>query len=123
LKVRKLVSIDELDFEKGGGLVPVVVQDYKSLRVLTLAYANREALEKTLKTGYAHFFRRSFGRVMKKGVTSGNVQKVKEILVDCDLDAVLYLVEPRGPACHLGEETCFHNRLKESAEEETDINF
>ena len=117
MKVRKLVSIDELDFEKGGGLVPVVVQDYKSLRVLTLAYATREALEETIKTGYAHFFRRSFGRVMKKGATSGNVQKVKEILVDCDMDAVLYLVEPRGPACHLGEESCFHNRLKESAEE------
>jgi len=115
LKVRKLVSIDDLDFEKGGGLIPVVVQDYKSLKVLTLAYVNREALEKTIKTGYAHFFRRSFGRVMKKGETSGNVQRVIEILVDCDADAVLYLVEPRGPACHLGEETCFHNRLKNCA--------
>jgi len=113
LKFRKLVSIDDLDFKKGGGLVPVVVQDYKSLRVLTLAYADREALKMTMKTGYAYFFRRSFGRVMKKGETSGNVQKVKEILVDCDLDAVLYLVDPKGPACHLGEETCFHNKLKE----------
>ncbi len=118
MKVKKLVSIDELDFTKGGGLVPVVVQDYKSLRVLTLAYADREALEMTVKTGYAHFFRRSFGRVMKKGATSGNVQKVMDVLVDCDADAVLYLVEPKGPACHLGEETCFHNRLKESAEKE-----
>ena len=118
MKARKLVSIDDLDFKKGGGLVPVVVQDYKSLRVLTLAYADREALEMTIKTGYAHFFRRSFGRVMKKGATSGNVQKVKEILVDCDADAVLYLVEPKGPACHLGEETCFHNVLKEFVEEE-----
>lgn len=115
MKVRKLVSIDDLDFEKGGGLIPVVVQNYKSLKVLTLAYVNREALEKTIKTGYAHFFRRSFGRVMKKGETSGNVQRVIEILVDCDADAVLYLVEPRGPACHLGEETCFHNRLKNYA--------
>jgi len=116
LKIRKLVSIDELDFKKGGGLVPVVVQDYKSQKVLTLAYADREALERTVETGYAHFFRRSYGRVMKKGETSGNVQKVREILVDCDMDAVLYLVEPKGPACHLGEETCFHNRLKSLAE-------
>lgn len=106
------MSIDELDFEKGGNLVPVVVQDFQTLKVLTLAYANRDALERTLKTGYAHFFRRSFGRVMKKGETSGNVQEVKEILVDCDNDAILYLVKPAGPACHLGEETCFHNKLK-----------
>ena len=116
MKFRRLVSIDELDFKKGKGLVPVVVQDFKSLRVLTLAYADREALEMTIKTGYAYFFRRSFGRVMKKGETSGNVQKVKDILVDCDMDAVLYLVEPKGPACHLGEETCFHNGLKDYAE-------
>jgi len=118
LKIRKLVSIDDLDFKKGGGLVPVVVQDHESLKVLTLAYADREALEMTMKTGYAHYFRRSFGRVMKKGETSGNVQKVREILVDCDMDAVLYLVEPKGPACHLGEETCFHNRLRDYAEKE-----
>jgi len=118
LKLRKLVGIDDLDFKKGGGLVPVVVQDYKSLKVLTLAYVDREALEKTIETGYAYFFRRSFGRVMKKGETSGNVQKVREILVDCDMDAVLYLVEPEGPACHLGEETCFHNGLKDFTEME-----
>lgn len=113
----KLLSIDDLDFEKGGGLVPVVVQDSGSRRVLTLAYADREALELTVRTGYAHFFRRSLGQVMKKGATSGNVQRVKEILVDCDADAVLYLVEPRGPACHLGEKTCFHNKLRELDEE------
>ena len=118
MKIRKLVSMDDLDFKKGGGLVPVIVQDYKSLKVLTLAYADREALKRTIETGYAHFFRRSFGRVMKKGETSGNVQKVREILVDCDMDAVLYLVEPKGPACHLGEETCFHNRLKGLVEKE-----
>jgi len=112
LKTKKLVSIDDLDFGKGDGLVPVVVQDPETLKVLTLAYANREAIEKTMQTGYAHFFRRSFGKVMKKGETSGNIQEVKEILVDCDHDAVLYLVRPAGPACHLGEETCFHNKLK-----------
>ena len=117
MRLKRLLSIDDLDFEKGGGLVPVIVQDSRSLRVLTLAYADREALEMTLRTGYAHFFRRSLGRVTKKGATSGNVQRVREILVDCDADAVLYMVEPKGPACHLGEETCFHNRLREHGEE------
>jgi len=112
LKPRKLLSIDELDFSREGGLIPVVVQDCESLKVLTLAYVNREALEKTAETGYAHFFRRSFGRVMKKGETSGNVQEVRDILVDCDGDTVLYMVKPNGPACHLGEETCFHNKLR-----------
>lgn len=112
MKKRRRLSLEDLDFHKGNGLIPVVVQDHRTMEVLTLAYVNREALEKTLETGYAHYFRRSFGRVMKKGETSGNVQEVEEVLVDCDHDAVLYLVEPRGPACHLGEKTCFHNRLK-----------
>jgi phosphoribosyl-AMP cyclohydrolase len=112
LNPRKPLTIDDLNFDKGGGLVPVVAQDFKTLKVLTLAYANKEALRKTLETRYAHYFRRSFGRVMKKGETSGNVQKVKEVLVDCDSDSVLYMVESKGPACHLGEGTCFHNRLE-----------
>ena len=112
MKNLKIVSMDDLDFEKCGGLLPVVVQDYETGKVLTLAYANREAIEKTIKTGYAHFFRRSHGRVMMKGETSGNIQEVVDILVDCDHDALLYLVKPRGPACHLGEETCFHNKLE-----------
>ena len=111
MKIRRNLNVDDLDFRKTGGLIPVVVQDYKTLKVLTLAYANREAIEMTLKTGYAYFFRRSHGRVMMKGETSGNVQRVIDVLVDCDCDAVLYLVDPKGPACHLGEETCFHNRL------------
>lgn len=118
MKTRKLVSVDDLDFSKGDGLIPVVVQDNESLRVLSLAYADREALEKTIETGYTHFFRRSFGRVMKKGETSGNVQEVKSIMVDCDQDAVLYVVKPAGPACHLGEETCFHNKLKKDQEKQ-----
>lgn len=112
MKKRRPLSLKDLDFHKGKGLIPVVVQDHRTMEVLTLAYVDREALEKTLETGYAHYFRRSFGRVMKKGETSGNVQEVEEVLVDCDHDAVLYLVEPKGPACHLGEKTCFHNKLK-----------
>jgi phosphoribosyl-AMP cyclohydrolase len=110
----KTLRIEELDFEKGGGLIPVVVQDYKSLRVLTLAYTNEEALGRTVETGYAHFFRRSFGKVMKKGDTSGNVERVVDILVDCDYDALVFLVDQTGVACHLGEESCFHNKLAET---------
>ena len=112
MKPKKLISLDDLDFSKDKGLLPVVVQDSESKQVLTLAYVNREALEKTIKTGYAHYFRRSHDRIMKKGETSKNVQQVKEILVDCDADTVLFLVKPQGPACHLGEETCFHNKLQ-----------
>jgi phosphoribosyl-AMP cyclohydrolase len=112
LKTKRLLTGEDLDFRKGNGLLPVVVQDYKTLKVLTLAYANEEAIEKTLATGYAHYFRRSFGKVMKKGETSGNIQEVKEILVDCDSDTVLYLVKSKGPACHLGGETCFYRKLE-----------
>ena len=118
MKTRKLVSLEDLDFAKSGGLIPVIVQDYESLGVLSLAYTDREAVEKTIETGYAHFFRRSFGRVMRKGETSGNVQEIKNIMVDCDRDTVLYLVKPAGPACHLGEETCFHNKLKKEQEKQ-----
>lgn len=105
-------TIDEIDFEKGGGLVPVVTQDATSLEVLTLAYANREAVDLTLETGWAHYYRRSHGKVTKKGMTSGNVQRIREIMVDCDFDALVYLVDQKGPACHLGERSCFHNRLE-----------
>ncbi len=109
----KQVDISDLDFQKGDGLVPVVVQDCQSRRVLTLAYANQEALQLTLDTGYAYFFRRSHGKVMKKGVTSGNCQRIVELYTDCDLDAVVYLVEPMGPACHKGDESCFHYSIKQ----------
>ena len=109
----KTLSIDELDFEKGGGLVPVVTQEAGSLEILTLAYVNREALELTQKTGYAHYYRRSHNKVMKKGVTSGNIQKIVKILTDCDQDALVYIVEQTGPACHLGKNSCFHYRLEQ----------
>jgi phosphoribosyl-AMP cyclohydrolase len=104
----------DLAFEKGNGLIPVVVQDYSSSEVLTLAYVNEEALRKSIETGYAHYFRRSKGKVMKKGETSGHVQKLRDVWVDCDYDALIFLVEQKGVACHLGKETCFHNRLTES---------
>jgi len=108
--MKKIVK-DKLDFKKGGGLMPVVTQEVGTLEVLTLAYVNRKALELTQQTGYAHYYRRSHGKVMKKGVTSGNVQKIVEILTDCDQDALVYLVEQTGPACHLGKYSCFHFKV------------
>jgi phosphoribosyl-AMP cyclohydrolase len=111
------VGLEELDWGKcGGGLIPVVTQEADTLEVLTLAYVNVEALRLTLETGWAHYYRRSRGRVMRKGVTSGNVQRVREVLVDCDNDALVFLVEQTGPACHLGERTCFHKHLASVAE-------
>ena len=77
-----------------------------------LAYANSDAVKKTLKTGYAHYWSRSRRKLWMKGETSGNTQKAKRILVDCDYDALLYLVEQKGTACHTGNRTCFHNKLK-----------
>ena len=108
---RELLGI--IDFEKGKGLVPVVVQDEKSGKVLMLAYANREALEKTIKTGYAHYYSRSRRKIWKKGETSGNVQRVKRILLDCDADTLLYIVEQEGVACHTGEYSCFFRTIAE----------
>ena len=105
------IAIDELDWEKMNNLIPVITQEANTLEVLTLAFTNREALEKTLDTGWAHYYRRSHGKVMKKGITSGNVQRIVEILTDCDNDALVYLVEQTGPACHLGERTCFHKQI------------
>ncbi|MFO7835579.1 MAG: phosphoribosyl-AMP cyclohydrolase [Candidatus Thorarchaeota archaeon] len=106
------IEIEDLDFKKGNGLIPVVVQSNDSGEILTLAYVNRKALDKTLETGYAHYFRRSHGRVMKKGVTSGNVQEVKRILADCDNDSIVYIVDQTGVACHLGKESCFHKEIE-----------
>src|SRR5436309_1205631 len=91
------------------GLVPCVVQDWRTGEVLTLAYMNEESLALTRETGETHFFSRSRQELWHKGETSGNVQKVRELRYDCDLDAVLALVEPAGPACHTGKRTCFHN--------------
>jgi phosphoribosyl-AMP cyclohydrolase / phosphoribosyl-ATP pyrophosphohydrolase len=89
------------------GLVPVVIQDWRSGEVLTLAYANAEAVARTRATGELHLWSRSRGELWHKGATSGNTQAVRALRVDCDGDALLALVEPAGPACHTGERTCF----------------
>jgi phosphoribosyl-AMP cyclohydrolase len=105
-------TMNEIDFAKGDGLVPVVTQDVKSGKVLMVAYANKEAVELTLKTRMAHYWSRSRNKLWKKGEESGNVQKVNEVLIDCDGDTILYVVDQTGPACHTGNETCFFRSLQ-----------
>jgi phosphoribosyl-ATP pyrophosphohydrolase/phosphoribosyl-AMP cyclohydrolase len=100
--------MQEVSFDERG-LVPCVVQDWRTGEVLTLAYMNAEALQRTRATGETHFWSRSRDELWHKGETSGNVQRVRALRFDCDSDAVLALVEPAGPACHTGERTCFHN--------------
>jgi len=104
--------LKKLDFKKCNGLIPVVVQDAKSKALLMLAYTNEEALEKTLSTGYAHYWSRSRNKLWMKGETSGCTQKIKNILVDCDYDALLFVVEQKGNVCHTGKDTCFHHKLE-----------
>ena len=103
---------NKLDFEKGKGLIPTIAQDYKTGKVLMLAYVNKQSLKKTLETGYAHYWSRSRKKLWMKGETSGHTQKIKSVLVDCDYDTLLYLVAQKGPACHTNKPTCFHNKLK-----------
>ncbi|WP_135256680.1 bifunctional phosphoribosyl-AMP cyclohydrolase/phosphoribosyl-ATP diphosphatase HisIE [Thermus caldilimi] len=104
------MDLSQVKFDEQG-LVPVVVQDAKTGEVLTLAYANREALEETLRTRRSTFYSRSRKTLWRKGETSGNLQEVVEVLLDCDGDAVVYRVLPHGPACHTGERSCFHRPL------------
>src|SRR3954465_11704330 len=98
---------DAIAFDERG-LVPCVIQDWRSGEVLTLAYMNREALERTRATGELHLWSRSRGELWHKGATSGNTQAIRALRLDCDGDALLALVEPAGPACHTGARTCFH---------------
>ncbi|WP_457632151.1 bifunctional phosphoribosyl-AMP cyclohydrolase/phosphoribosyl-ATP diphosphatase HisIE [Oceanithermus desulfurans] len=102
------MNLDAVKFDERG-LVPVVIQDADSGEVLTLAWANREALERTLETRQTHLYSRSRQALWKKGETSGHVQELVEMRLDCDGDAVLYRVRPHGPACHTGARSCFFN--------------
>jgi phosphoribosyl-ATP pyrophosphohydrolase/phosphoribosyl-AMP cyclohydrolase len=97
------------------GLVPCIVQDWRSGEVLTLAYMNEESLAKTRQSGQVHFFSRSRNQLWRKGETSGNTLELKAIRYDCDGDALLALVEPSGPACHTGERSCFYRGTLEPA--------
>ena len=104
-------TIEEVDFKKGEGLVPVVTQEATTGEVLMVAYANREALQLTLETRFAHYWSRSRNKLWKKGEESGHLQRVREVLIDCDGDTLLYVVDQTGPACHTGNKTCFFRKL------------
>jgi phosphoribosyl-ATP pyrophosphohydrolase/phosphoribosyl-AMP cyclohydrolase len=108
------MTLDDLEFD-ARGLVPVVAQDADSGEVLMLAWANRDALEATLETRQGHYWSRSRQELWRKGATSGHLQEVVEVRLDCDADAVLYRVRQTGPACHTGERSCFHNALTDPA--------
>ena len=95
------------------GLIPVIAQDYRTGEIRMLAWANEEAIKRTLETGYAHYYSRSRGRIWKKGETSGELQRVIEIRVDCDEDAIVYVIEQeKNRACHTGERNCFYRDLE-----------
>ncbi len=106
------VFLKKLNWDKGNGLIPVIVQDSESKIILMLAYANRESLEKTLSTGHAHYWSRSRKKLWMKGETSGHTQVIRQVIADCDYDTLLFVVEQKGPACHTGENTCFHHQFE-----------
>lgn len=103
---------DELKFDQNG-LIPAVVQEIDTKEVLMVAYMDKEALKRTIETGYTHFWSRSRQKYWKKGETSGNVQEVKKVLYDCDADCLLILVKQHGScACHTGNRTCFYREIE-----------
>jgi phosphoribosyl-ATP pyrophosphohydrolase/phosphoribosyl-AMP cyclohydrolase len=112
--------IKKVDFEKGKGLVPVVVQDASNSRVLMQAYMNEEALRLTLESGRTHFLSRTKGRLWMKGEESGHYSLVQNAVLDCDNDAILFRVQQIGPVCHTGEESCFYKPIKPEEEAAVD---
>lgn len=104
-------DVNLIDFNKGNGLVPAIVQDFNTKEVLMLAYMSKQSLLKTLETKMTWFYSRSRNELWNKGATSGHIQTVKELKVDCDLDTILVLVEQKGAACHTGERSCFYNKV------------
>ena len=103
------MNLDKLKFDRG--LIPVIAQDVDTKQVLMLAYANEEAIRKSIETGFAHYWSRSRNKLWMKGEESGNTQRIVKIVADCDYDALLYLVRQKGNACHTGRYSCFHNEL------------
>lgn len=106
------LSNPEIKFDVNG-LIPAIVQDVETNQVLMMAYMNQESLQLTLEKKETIFWSRSRNDLWHKGATSGNIQKVIEIKIDCDADTLLILVEPAGPACHTGEQSCFYRSIKE----------
>jgi phosphoribosyl-AMP cyclohydrolase len=104
------LSTEEIKYD-ANGLVPAIVQDAETKEVLMMAWMNAESLRLTIETGETVFWSRSRSELWHKGATSGNIQRVVEVRVDCDADTLLVLVNPAGPACHTGERTCFYRNL------------
>ena len=102
-----------VDFSKLGGLVPVIIQDANTLEVLMQAYMNKEALDLSISTGYVHYFSRTRNEIWKKGETSGHVQEIKEIRIDCDNDSLLIKIHQVGAACHTGYSSCYFKVYKD----------
>lgn len=111
VKSKSKLSVADLDFKKQSGLLPVIAQDENTGAVLMLAYANLEAVKKTQESGFAHYWSRSRKALWKKGENSGHLQKIMEVLVDCDGDTLLYKVKQSGAACHTGATSCFFRKL------------
>lgn len=105
------LSLSEIKFD-ANGLIPVIVQDAKTNEVLMMAYMNQQSLQRTLEKGETYFWSRSRQELWHKGKTSGNIQRVVDIRVDCDADTLLVRVHPAGPACHTGNRTCFYREMK-----------
>lgn len=116
------IPIEEIKFDEQG-LVPVVVQDANTRQVLTLAYMNAESLKRTIETNETWFWSRSRSSLWHKGETSGHTQRVMDILVDCDSDALTVFVKPVGPACHTGTQSCFHNSIQGTSDRPENIAF
>ena len=108
-----MINLNSLKYNEKG-LIPVITQDYGTGTVLMQAYAKKEQIQKTLKEGTAHYFSRSRNEEWHKGNTSGNFQHIEKVLVDCDLDCVLYIVKQEGGACHTGKFTCFYREIDDN---------
>lgn len=107
------ILIEQLDFSKiEGELIPVIAQDHKTNEVLMLAFTNKVAIEKSLETGYMHYYSRSRQKMWKKGETSGHFQEIEKVIVDCDNDSLLMMVKQIGGACHEGYYSCFYRNFK-----------
>ena len=114
-----MIDFSKIKFDNRG-LIPVITQSYYTGKVLMQAYANKEAIEETLRSGYAVYYSRSRKKLWKKGETSGNLQKVVKVKIDCDGDSVLYLVKDYNVACHTGEESCFYRNIEFNKENKPD---
>jgi len=113
--------LEKVDFEKNGGIIPAIAQDATTNEVLMMAYMDRQSLELTLSTGFAHYYSRSKQKLWKKGETSGHTQEIVDVLLDCDNDTVLLKINQEGVACHTGRKSCFFTSIKDEEKIISDV--